>query len=132
MSIPKCQRTLNREVVIQGEGLHKGKDCSVIIRPSSPNSGIMFYTNGVKIPALYAYLTKDEDSTTSLSMGKTTIVSVEHILSCLYGMFIDNATVEVYGGELPFGDGSSSLFYEAIESVGVFDQEKKFDARGSN
>jgi UDP-3-O-[3-hydroxymyristoyl] N-acetylglucosamine deacetylase len=120
--IPILQRTLKREVVIDGLGVHTGKRCSIKILPSVPNSGIQFRGEESWYNA-NIYSLGDSLSNTTLGEGRDKIETVEHLLSCFYGLFINNAIVEIKGNELPIGDGSASIFYDAIQEAGVEDQE---------
>lgn len=120
---PTFQRTIRREVVIDGVGTHKGKKSSIIIRPSLPHSGICFVTKKGRVSANISNL-GEVNSNTTLDGNGVKVETVEHLLSCLYGLFISNAEVEIHGSELPIGDGSARHFYDSIMSVGVEDQEK--------
>lgn len=119
--IPMKQRTLKEEIVISGIGTHTGEKSIIRLLPSKPNTGVIFVSNrGIIGADLFAL--GDSRSNTSLRSNGFYIETVEHLLSCLYGMFIDNVEVEVYGTELPIGDGSAKIFYDAISAVGVEEQ----------
>lgn len=119
--VPTNQRTLRKEVMISGIGTHTGEKSIIRLLPSKPNMGVIFVSSrGIIGADLFAL--GDSRSNTSLRDNGFYVETVEHLLSCLYGMFIDNVEVEVYGTELPIGDGSARIFYEAIKEVGVKDQ----------
>lgn len=113
-----AQRTLRRVVTIEGYGLSSGLPSTVSILPSGANTGISFMTPKGIIGADLSCL-GDSSSSTILERGECKIDTVEHLLSCLYGLFIDNVTIRVSGGEIPIGDGSARIFYDAINEVGI-------------
>lgn len=117
------QSTLRDPVKITGKGVHKGKRTSVVIKPSRPNTGVIFWSKKGIVGANLMYL-DDSVSNTTLSFKSLKVETVEHILSCLYGLNINNAIIEMHGTELPIGDGSAKHFYEAITSVGKVKQEE--------
>jgi UDP-3-O-[3-hydroxymyristoyl] N-acetylglucosamine deacetylase len=104
-----------------GCGLHTGGDCSVGLHPGEPNSGVVFVTEFGEIPARVEYVYETRRGT-SLRNGAAQVHTVEHLLSALYGLNIDNALVEISGPELPAGDGSALPFVELIESAGTAGQ----------
>jgi UDP-3-O-[3-hydroxymyristoyl] N-acetylglucosamine deacetylase len=116
------QHTLKRETTVEGHGVHTGKRCSVRIMPSPPHKGIRFINKKGFISA-DRFSLGDSLSSTCLVSGKYRVETVEHLLSCLYGLFIGNAIIEVSGKELPIGDGSSKIFYDAIMEAGVEAQD---------
>ena len=121
VKIPKKQRTLKNEAVVSGKGLFTDQKSVLRLLPAKEGTGIVFVGRQGVITADYFSLAKSF-STTSLKHCGFIISGVEHLLSALYGMFIDNVEIEVYGSELPSGDGSSYIFYEAIEQAGVEEQ----------
>ncbi len=122
---PHHQVTIRREVRIEGIGLHSGKAASVTLKPALPNTGILFVRKDlatpVIIPATFEYVTQTKLATT-LGNKQAQISTVEHLLSALKLLGVDNAVVEVEGPEVPIMDGSSAAFCEAILSAGFFDQ----------
>lgn len=118
------QRTLRGEVEIRGYGLHTGKPSTIKIKPATVDSGIVFVKEGVEIPAHYRWVV-DVSRATNLGKEGVTVRTVEHLLSALAGLGIDNAYVEMEGGEeVPGLDGSSKVFVQRIAQVGVVEQEK--------
>jgi UDP-3-O-[3-hydroxymyristoyl] N-acetylglucosamine deacetylase len=119
------QRTLKREVVLTGIGIHSGKPTRVVLKPARPNRGIVFVRRDLQgcpeIPAHYSNVISTQLATT-LGFGQATISTVEHLLAALQCASVDNAVVEVDGPEVPIMDGSSSHFYDAIVSVGLESQ----------
>ena len=117
------QRTLKKEVTIQGIGIHKGKRSSVRLKPASQNTGIRFTGKRGSVVALYSNI-EDSESNTTISQDGFKVETVEHLLSCLYGLFLSNVEIEMRGREVPIGDGSARHFYDAITEAGIEDQEK--------
>ena len=124
-SNPHHQVTIRRDVRIDGIGLHSGKPASVTLKPALPNTGIIFVRKDlatpVVIPATFEFVTQTKLATT-LGNKQAQIATVEHLLSALKLLGVDNAVVEVEGPEVPIMDGSSAAFCEAILSAGFFDQ----------
>jgi len=119
---PRLQRTIKKEVEISGIGVHRGEKSSVVIAPAYPNSGILFRNKHGSLSA-DPFSLGDSNSNTTLVGTGIKVETVEHLLSCLYGLFINNAEVHMRGDELPIGDGSAGLFYDAIKSAEVVDQK---------
>ncbi|MBV8423585.1 MAG: UDP-3-O-[3-hydroxymyristoyl] N-acetylglucosamine deacetylase, partial [Candidatus Eremiobacteraeota bacterium] len=113
------QCTLRERVVFSGVGLHTGNASKAIVEPAEPDAGIVFQLpGGVRIPALAEYVV-DTSRATVLGNGGTTVSTVEHLLSALRGMGIDNALVLVEGGEIPVMEGSAKIFADAIAGAGI-------------
>lgn len=113
-----AQNTLNSSFSLLGIGIHSGTQGRIMVHPAEENTGRVFRVSGVEIPAHANYVT-DTRRCTTLGNEGTTISTVEHLLSALYGMQIDNAIIEVEGVEIPILDGSALSFVEAIQSVGI-------------
>ncbi|RLD93314.1 MAG: UDP-3-O-[3-hydroxymyristoyl] N-acetylglucosamine deacetylase [Aquificota bacterium] len=119
-----AQRTLEREIEIKGYGLHTGKPSTIRVRPAPVDTGIVFVREGVEIPAHYSHVV-DVSRATNLGKNGVVVRTVEHLLSALAGLGIDNAVIEVEGGEeIPGMDGSSSVFTRRILEAGVKEQDK--------
>ena len=109
--------------VFSGVGLHSGADASVCLRPAPPGAGLVFRdgASGQEIPALAANVS-DTSRCTRLSFGGVEVQTVEHVLSALAGLGVDDAVIETTGGELPAGDGSAAAFAALIREAGVREQ----------
>ncbi len=119
-----AQRTLKREIELRGYGLHTGKPSTIRIKPAPVDTGVVFVRGGVEIPAHFSHVV-DVSRATNLGKGHVMVRTVEHLLSALAGLGIDNAVIEVEGGEeIPGMDGSSSVFTRKILEAGVKEQEK--------
>jgi len=119
------QRTLKNSIQATGVGLHTGEKVLLSLRPAPPDTGIIFRRVDlpvpVEIPANARYV-GDTRLSTTLSLGQARISTVEHLLSALAGLGIDNAFVDVNAAEIPIMDGSASPFVFLIQSAGVEDQ----------
>ena len=115
------QRTLRGVVKMSGKGLHTGEDVSVALRPASENHGIVFQVKDVHIPASIAYI-DDLVRGTTLSKDGVKVHTIEHLLSALFGLGIDNVLVEVGGSEIPILDGSAKPWVEALLKCGFENQ----------
>ncbi|MEQ8188780.1 MAG: UDP-3-O-acyl-N-acetylglucosamine deacetylase [Candidatus Eremiobacterota bacterium] len=119
------QRTLLREHTFSGTGIHSGESVSICIKPAPANTGIVFIRKDLPsvhyIPALADNVSNTLRGTT-LSFGGVEVKTVEHILSSLYGLRVDNAFIEIYGSEVPIMDGSSHIFTSIIDSSGYREQ----------
>ncbi|MHB0999398.1 MAG: UDP-3-O-acyl-N-acetylglucosamine deacetylase [Armatimonadota bacterium] len=113
------QFTVKNRATLCGRGLHTGEECRITICPADPDTGIVFAApNGVEIRA-HAENVYDTRRGTNLRFDGVEIHTVEHLLSALAGMWIDNARIEIDGLELPACDGSALTFVELIESAGI-------------
>ena len=121
------QKTIKNPASVEGKGLFGGETCRPNFVPAPCDSGITFAcTNaaggGVNIGADIAKVAKRPRRTT-LAAGGASIETVEHVLSAVSGMGIDNLTIEVSGAETPSIDGSSLPFVQALQQAGVVEQD---------
>lgn len=116
------QTTIQRPFKLSGRGLHTGLNVEVNIHPAPADSGILFRRTDmgtpVDIPAL-ATMVSDTSRGTTIASNGARIATVEHLMSALHGMQIDNAVVEVGGEEIPILDGSARLWVDAIRKAGI-------------
>lgn len=121
----KLQQTIQKTTELSGRGLFTGEDVTVRFKPAAPDSGIVFVRTDAPIPArIKAHVSNvtKRARRTSLRNGTLSIETVEHCLAALHGLGVDNAEIEISGGELPGGDGSSSFFVEALQQAGLQEQ----------
>ena len=122
------QRTLKDQVALDGVGLHTGKFVTIIFKPAPVDTGYVFVRTDlsppVEIPADVHYVI-NTDRGTNLEKDGAKIQTSEHVLAALVGMEIDNCYIELNSAESPIMDGSSKFFVEAIESVGIEEQDKQ-------
>lgn len=119
------QTTINTPFTLSGPGLHTGKFTHTTIKPGEVNSGIVFcrtdFEGGKTIAAVADNVTDTNHGTTIANDGAS-VSTIEHLMSALHGMRIDNAIVEVDGPEVPILDGSARLWVEQIQKVGTVQQ----------
>lgn len=117
-----CQRTLTNNIGATGVGLHTGCQVHLTLKPAPEDAGIIFRRVDldpvVDIPATPRFVSDTRMSTT-LTRGEATISTVEHLMSALAGLGVDNAYVEVDAPEVPIMDGSASPFVFLIQSAGL-------------
>lgn len=125
------QRTLNNEICARGVGVHTGDTVYLTLKPAPVNTGIVFRRIDldpiVIIPASPEYV-GDTSFSTTLEKDGAAISTVEHLLSAMAGLGIDNAYVDVSASEVPIMDGSAGPFVFLIQSAGIAEQDapKKF------
>lgn len=119
------QRTPNKVIQATGVGLHSGDKVLLTLRPAPINTGIIFRRTDlspvVEIPASYENVC-DTMLCTSLQHKGVKVATVEHLLSALAGLGIDNAYVDLNGPEIPIMDGSAAPFVFLIQSAGIREQ----------
>ena len=124
------QRTLSSTITATGVGLHTGKKINLRINPGQPDRGIVFIRTDMASEPITASLKNVHDTrlSTTISNGSASVSTVEHLLSALAGLGIDNATIELDGPEVPIMDGSSRPFVFLVQSAGIKEQNhpKKF------
>ena len=123
---PDKQHTLCASVSISGTGLHTGILVDMTLHPANPGFGIQFQRVDLpNQPVIKADcdLVTDTSRGTTLQVGDAKVSTVEHILAALVGLGVDNLLIELNGPEIPIMDGSSAPFIEAIEKIGVLEQD---------
>ncbi len=122
----RYQRTLRREVEFEGVGLHTGYSVHLSLKPAPEDTGVLFRRTDLKnfeIEATRAHVARVSYATTLMKKG-VMISTVEHLLSSIYGLGIDNVYIDLNSMEVPILDGSGLPFVEAIEQAGIFEQRK--------
>ncbi len=122
------QTTLCDQVSLQGIGVHSGAPVRMTLHPADANTGIVFRRTGLPggferhIPARREAVGATELCTVIGEPSGASVSTIEHLMAALAGMGVDNAIVEVDGPEVPIMDGSSALFVDAIDQVGIESQ----------
>lgn len=125
------QHTLKDSIGATGIGLHSGAKVYMTLRPAPANTGIVFrrldLPEPVDIPATALNVTETNLGTT-LQCGEGKVATVEHLLSALAGLGIDNVFIDLTAAELPIMDGSAAPFVFLIQSAGIEEQsaDKRF------
>ncbi len=125
------QKTIAKEVVFEGKGLHSGKNCRVKLVPGYENSGIVFKRVDIPedniIPADFKFISDSNLCTTLKSYNSDAkIFTVEHLLAAIKGNDIDNIIIECNSAEIPALDGSALEFDSIIKSAGIYNLENTF------
>jgi UDP-3-O-[3-hydroxymyristoyl] N-acetylglucosamine deacetylase/3-hydroxyacyl-[acyl-carrier-protein] dehydratase len=129
------QQTLAKSASLKGTSLHTGEEVSVTLRPAPIDHGIKFKRTDLSDePTVEAKIENVRlvERATTLAEGNVKVHTVEHLLSALLGMGVDNAIVEMNGNELPIADGSARAFVELIKKCGLEEQSafaKVFEIR---
>ncbi|MBQ5582772.1 MAG: UDP-3-O-[Bacteroidales bacterium] len=118
------QQTVKQEYTFEGRGLHTGKFSHMTICPAPENFGIRFLREdvGVEIAATADKVSRTDRSTT-ISEGDVAVVTIEHVLSALTGLGVDNALIKIDNEEVPILDGSASYYVKSIAPDGLQQQE---------
>ena len=121
------QKTINKDIILNGIGLHSGLNANLTIKPSDINTGIIFKRidikrNNIVIPNVFNVSSAILCTTISNEYG-VSVSTIEHLMGALYGMGIDNVLIEIDNQEVPILDGSAKLFVEAIFKAGIKDSE---------
>jgi len=117
------QKTIKKEVSFSGIGLHSGKQVDISVKPSEPNTGIVFKRvdlkeNNLIYPNFLNVSNTALNTTISNDYG-VRVSTIEHLMGALFGMGIDNALIEINNEEVPILDGSAKFFIDRILSVGL-------------
>ena len=121
------QRTVEKEVSLQGTGLHTGRKCMITFKPAPVNYGYRFVRTDIEncpeIPAVIDNVV-DVCRGTTIEFEGNKVYTTEHVLAALYGLQIDNCKIEMSGPEPPVMDGSSMQFAKALVSAGLAEQDE--------
>jgi UDP-3-O-[3-hydroxymyristoyl] N-acetylglucosamine deacetylase len=120
------QRTLKDTIRTTGVGLHTGARVELTLRPAPDDTGVVFHRTDLASPATIparAVNVGDTRLSSTLALDGASISTVEHLMSALAGLGIDNLHVDVAGPELPIMDGSAGPFVFLLQSAGVVEQK---------
>ena len=115
------QTTVREAQSVKGFALHTGSEVTLTVRPSAANTGFVFKRVDLPDePTVAAHIdnVKHVERATTLGEGNVKVHTVEHLLSAMRGLGIDNAVIELDANEPPIGDGSGRLFLELLERAG--------------
>ncbi len=123
------QQTLAKPIAINGVGLHSGVKVDIKLIPAKEDYGIKFVRTDIKqnniIHAIWSNVTNTQLSTTISNNIGVSVSTVEHLMSALSGLHIDNLRIEINGPEVPIMDGSSKNFVELIDKIPLKTLNKK-------
>ncbi len=117
------QKTIKNKISFTGIGLHSGKNVKLCVKPSEPNTGIIFKRIDLKnqnlvIPNFSNVNNTSLNTTISNEFGAS-VSTIEHLMAAFFGLGIDNALVEIDSGEVPILDGSAREFVKKILNTGL-------------
>ncbi|UOF93549.1 MAG: UDP-3-O-acyl-N-acetylglucosamine deacetylase [Bordetella sp.] len=119
------QRSIQNLVTMTGIGIHSGQQSHLTLRPAKINTGIIFHridlSETVDLPA-HAENIADTRMASVLQKGAVRVSTVEHLMSALYGLGIDNIHVDLIGEEVPIMDGSAAAFIYLLKTAGIVEQ----------
>jgi len=121
------QKTLRDRVVLSGIGVHGGKPVTMALSPADADTGIVFLRTtprnaDIEIPATASSVTSTELCTVLGDPAIGCVATVEHLMSALSALGVDNLQIEIDGPEVPVMDGSAECFVEAIDRIGLVGQ----------
>ena len=117
------QKTIKNSVSFSGIGLHSGKPAKICVKPSSPDTGIVFKRTDLKENNLiypnFMNVSNTALNTTISNSSGVKVSTIEHLMGALFGIGIDNALIEIDNEEVPILDGSAKVFIEEILTTGL-------------
>ena len=123
------QQTISNSISVKGIGLHTGNLVELTLEPAAVDNGIKFIRvdkkNDNVIEAIWSNVSETVLSTTISNSYGVKISTIEHLMSALSGLHIDNLNIYINANEVPIMDGSSKPFVEMIEEIGIKKQSKK-------
>jgi UDP-3-O-[3-hydroxymyristoyl] N-acetylglucosamine deacetylase len=121
------QKTIRKKTVVQGIGIHSGDPCTLTFKPAPADTGVYFIRTdlpgnpSLKVTARNVQATSHQ---TTIGGGAFSVATIEHCLSALSALRIDNLFIELDGPEIPIGDGSARDFLKALLAVGIVEQDQ--------
>lgn len=124
MNLLGYQATLSNRIDLSGVGVHSGAAVSMSLLPADPNTGVVFQRSdvdqdGFDIPAIVRSVGATDLCTVLGDPAGINVATVEHLMAALRALDVDNVIVEIDGAEVPVMDGSSEIFVDAIDQVGL-------------
>ena len=116
------QKTIKKPVKFSGVGLHNGKLTNLIIKPSDPNSGIVFKRVDLKNNIIYPNFSNVSNTSLNTTISNdhgVKVSTIEHLMGALFGLGVDNALLEIDNEEVPILDGSAKQFIDEIIKSGL-------------
>ena len=123
------QRTIREKIKVEGTGLHTGKPAALVFCPAPENTGVHFVRRDLPGEPYISPKTQFVQATTmatTLGGEYFSVSTVEHCLSAVAALRIDNLIIELQGPEIPIGDGSARVFFDALTEAGIIEQDQPF------
>lgn len=121
------QKTIRKRTEVQGIGIHSGEPCSLFFRPAPPNTGVYFIRTDLPGSPSLKVSYKNVQATsyaTTIGGADFRVATIEHCVSALAALRIDNLFIELTGPEIPICDGSAKDFLKALLDVGLVEQDQ--------
>lgn len=122
----QLQQTLNKEFTFEGKGLHTGRVAKMTLKPAPVDTGIRFLRSDIGPEAFVSAVAENVSNTarsTTITENGISVTTIEHLLSALTGMGIDNVLVDIDNIEVPILDGSAKPYIDAIWKDGIAGQD---------
>ena len=116
------QRTIAKKVDVTGIGIHSGKKVTMTLHPAEADYGIQFKRTDIpnaEVLKATAQTVGATENNTTIGSGMNAVHTVEHLLSVLYGLGINNVFIEIDGPEVPIMDGSGASFVFLLKETGI-------------
>ena len=120
------QNTIQQPATLSGIGLHTGKMVTLTFQPAPINHGFKFRRIDLEEQPILAAdcdIVVSTNRGTTIRIGNAQVSTIEHALSALCGLHIDNILIEIDGPEVPILDGSAQLFINALQAAGIAEQD---------
>ncbi len=121
------QKTIRKKTMVRGIGIHSGDPCTLTFKPAPADTGVYFIRTDLEGSPSLKVTAKNVQATshqTTIGGGAFSVATIEHCLSALSALRIDNLFIELDGPEIPIGDGSARDFLEALLAVGIVEQDQ--------
>ncbi|MBP2632625.1 MAG: UDP-3-0-acyl N-acetylglucosamine deacetylase, partial [Firmicutes bacterium] len=122
------QTTIAKDVAYTGIGLHSGCQVTIRLKPAPVNTGIVFIRVDLEDAPRVAAISDNVTTTvraTTIESGAAKVFTIEHLMSAIHALKIDNCYIEIDAVEPPVTDGSALVFFELIQSAGIQEQEEE-------
>ena len=126
MSLKVNQGTIAREAVVTGIGLHTGNRCKAVFKAAPVNTGVtLVRTDLTGQPSIAAHYSNVIGVIRGTTVGNAnlSVHTIEHMLSAIYALDLDNLIIEMDANEPPVVDGSSKAFFDALKEAGLVEQD---------
>ena len=130
LTVSGIQNTIGARIDLSGVGVHSGKPVSISLLPADSDTGIVFQRSDVAqelqkdIPAIVSSVGSTDLCTVLGDPSGVHVMTVEHLMAALIALHVDNVIIEVDSAEIPVMDGSSEVFVDAIDQVGLVTQNR--------
>ena len=124
------QNTINKAINFNGVGLHTGTNANIVVEPAPANHGVKFQrvdTDNQQIISADVSLVTDTQRSTTLEKNNVKVITVEHLMSALYALKVNNALIKIDSPEIPILHGSARQYVDAILKVGIKEQNEKIE-----